>query len=640
MKKIYLLLILCSSLSCYNGLGDMYDDLGMKVPICVNLSAAASGDGRGWGKAYKTIQEAVDAANSGDEIWVANPSGIDSLNVIINKSVTLYGGFNGTESKRDERNLSNKTVIKGINGTNAIQITANGVVVDGFELNNFNNSNGILINTPGCSASIYNTDFISIINTTRAAILLNRAGIEISKCSFVSNIASSGNGGAIKSTNNDTDNITITIKDSIFKKNTASTSGGACYFQYVDNLKILGCTFGVDGSLADANTAGSGGALFVENTNTIISDSFFYNNSSTTLNGGSIVNASTTTGNMQINNCSFSDNSSNVNGGAIYSSGDITISNSNITDNTAQYGGGICLDGASKTFSISNSSIAYNHSTLSTGGGGGIGVFNGDCIITGSTISNNDAVNNGGGVYVNPGTSTAAFLSVTNSRFISNTVQNTNGGAISFHPYNNSKPLIIKSCRFENNTAPHATNGVGGAVWLNSSASGSFIVNSHFYNNSSGSLGGALYLINSQNPALTNLTFCSNQTSTNGGAIYGASFSYTINNSVFYNNIHSGPAADNVAISSGTFTLNNSFANGGFYSGGSPMVPGGAGSITNDSSNPFISTVSTSASFLYPAAVIVDRGDGTAPGLSLVSTDLAGNPRKNGIVDIGAYERQ
>ncbi len=69
----------------------------------VSADGGISADGTTWSTALKTIQEAINAAREGDEIWVK--MGTDSLSsqIDVDKTVNLYGGFAGNETKRDER---------------------------------------------------------------------------------------------------------------------------------------------------------------------------------------------------------------------------------------------------------------------------------------------------------------------------------------------------------------------------------------------------------------------------------------------------------------------------------------------------------------------------------------------------------
>ena len=79
--------------------------------IYVDDDAAAGGDGTSWANAYKYLQDALDAAASGDEIWVAegvykpdedtaHPTGTGDRTATfhLKNGVGIYGGFGGGES--------------------------------------------------------------------------------------------------------------------------------------------------------------------------------------------------------------------------------------------------------------------------------------------------------------------------------------------------------------------------------------------------------------------------------------------------------------------------------------------------------------------------------------------------------------
>ncbi|MHC5056140.1 MAG: right-handed parallel beta-helix repeat-containing protein [Planctomycetota bacterium] len=86
----------------------------------VDSTVATSDDGTSWAKAFKTLQEGLLAASSGDEIWVAAGTYLPAYDGDRNKSfglvagVAVYGGFAGTESARGERDwFANETVLSG-----------------------------------------------------------------------------------------------------------------------------------------------------------------------------------------------------------------------------------------------------------------------------------------------------------------------------------------------------------------------------------------------------------------------------------------------------------------------------------------------------------------------------------------------
>jgi len=553
MKKIYLLLIFLLQLSCYNGLRDMYDDLRAKVPICVNLSAAIGGDGRGWGKAYKTIQEAVDAADSGDEIWVANPSGSDSSPVTITKSVAIYGGFNGTESRMEDRDPDGRTLIAGT-ANPAFDIQSDGVVIRAFK---FTKSSGYSIElTKLYTTIISNCDFTG---NSSFSVRFNKGFIQVHNCNFYNNTAA-----AIS-----VQNARLTVTDSIFTDN-SGTNGGAIY-SYIGTLVLTGNTF-------NGNTA--------------------------TQSGGAInsTNASDPDAIITINKCTFKGNTAADTGGACCFTNVVNASISNCT------------------FGVKDSILVADRNRASDSGGA-VYVRFGSYNINNCVISNNEAVSgSGGGVFGYGGDAT--HLNITNTLFQSN-ISGSNGGAVGMTP-SAAGSLSIESGKFESNHS----GGWGGAVYLQRPTS---IINSYFSDNNAVGNGGAVYVSDST-PTLTNLTFYFNRTSESGGAIWSG-IDLTVNNTVFYSNTASGTAEDIYAFGY-TLTLNYCFYDdlGIAYSS---IISNGWILAT---SNPFLSIVPGNSSFLYPANVIVNKGLDSATGIT--ATDLAGNSRKVGTVDMGCYERQ
>jgi len=88
----------------------------------ITVNASGGGD-------YTRIQDAINESSNGDIIWVA--AGTYNENVIINKSVSLHGESNST------------TIINGNGSGNIFEVIANGVVINGFMIQN--GSNGIHI---------------------------------------------------------------------------------------------------------------------------------------------------------------------------------------------------------------------------------------------------------------------------------------------------------------------------------------------------------------------------------------------------------------------------------------------------------------------------------------------------------------
>ncbi|HRZ83430.1 MAG TPA: hypothetical protein P5069_13315, partial [Candidatus Hydrogenedentes bacterium] len=82
-------------------------------------STAPAPDGASWATAYPDIQSAVDAAAAaapGDEVWVRAGvyRGTTDPVLTLRVGVAVYGGFDGTESSRDQRYWAGRpTVLDG-----------------------------------------------------------------------------------------------------------------------------------------------------------------------------------------------------------------------------------------------------------------------------------------------------------------------------------------------------------------------------------------------------------------------------------------------------------------------------------------------------------------------------------------------
>lgn len=94
--------------------------LGFKVPLFVNANATGMNNGSNWTNAFTSLETALAIANNDDVLWVASgtykPAGTSRLNSfsIANDNLTIYGGFNGTETQLSERDFTmNETILSG-----------------------------------------------------------------------------------------------------------------------------------------------------------------------------------------------------------------------------------------------------------------------------------------------------------------------------------------------------------------------------------------------------------------------------------------------------------------------------------------------------------------------------------------------
>lgn len=230
-------------------------------------------DGASWATAFNTINEGV---RYGREVWVA--AGTYGENVRMYSSVELYGGFNGTESVRSDRNVvANPTIIDAEGRNHALRVlSVTDTVVDGFTLTG-GTAQGVYPNDSGGGA-LYNGAYgsnmlrncnvegnwaiadggglmaigssLSIVNCRFTNNIANRGGghsydnseIHVTKTEFIGNSATSGNGGAVYS------RLSLGIFDTCsFIRNSASVSGGALYIWRMGSV-VTNCVF--DGNAA------------------------------------------------------------------------------------------------------------------------------------------------------------------------------------------------------------------------------------------------------------------------------------------------------------------------------------------------------------------------------------------------------
>ncbi len=317
--------------------------------ICrVQAGAAAGGDGTSWGSAYNDLQTALADATC-TEIWVAAGTyyptqTLDrSVSFQLKNGVGIYGGFDGTETQRNQRSASaSLTVLSGNIGAigdpsdNSYHVVTasavdNTAVLDGFTV------------TAGLAESSYPSNAGAGIYVADGSPTLVNLIIE-------GNSALSG--GGLYSTNSSPVLLHVT-----FHNNTASSEGGGMN------------SFGGAPSLTDvgfgANSASAGGGLE------------FYG-----VSGGSL------------SNVIFSGNVASGSAGGFQSyASDESLLDVTFSDNVAVSGGGMRITGNAP--SLSNVTFSNNHATL----GGGLYVWMSDSVITNSTFFGNSAAANGGGLF-------------------------------------------------------------------------------------------------------------------------------------------------------------------------------------------------------------------------------------------------
>ena len=240
--------------------------------VYVNALATGLNDGTSWANAYTSLQDALNNPLTcfNNEIWVAKgtykPHNSDqSVYFSPPKNVSIYGGFNGTETLVTERNwYENPTILSGdLNNSNSANagdshtifyIEKDNVVLDGLI---FENS--------------YADGGLGLENDTGAGMYITTTDITVKNCIFRNNVAQGsgsfvGIGGAYYNKGSGS----LSIFNSIFHNNSATFRAGAGYSNF-GTLTVINCTFA-------KNSGNSVGAIGTFGATVNVANSIFYNN--------------------------------------------------------------------------------------------------------------------------------------------------------------------------------------------------------------------------------------------------------------------------------------------------------------------------------------------------------------------------
>lgn len=270
----------------------------------VKADATGANNGTSWADAYVYLQDAIAASVSGDEIWVAagvyTPdmgAGIMPLDVTrsfqLRDGVAWYGGFNGTEVQREERDWeSNVTTLSG-----------DLLKDDGPNFaNRADNSRNVVKDVPGVEAVVA-LDGFTISGgyaSEGGGLKTSRADVTVANCTFSANWAARG--GAVHDAG-----VRSRFTDCRFVGNAAEWEAGAVVpasnSQFFERCDFIG------------NTANMGGALALyASARSTYRDCRFVGNHAVS-DGGTISSAVNTSAANEFVNCVFTGNESDLRGG-------------------------------------------------------------------------------------------------------------------------------------------------------------------------------------------------------------------------------------------------------------------------------------------------------------------------------------
>ena len=333
-------------------------------------------DGSTWESPFRTINQALNVASAGDEIWVARglyqEGAGDAPAVQMKNGVRMYGGFIGMEDSKFERDIfANITAIDGANERYAV-VGADSVL-DGF----------VIIN-----GGMYNDDVSPVVRNcgfaNNAVGMFNvNASPRVEDSIFQDNIDGMHNvGGAPRIRRVDfLDNLETALFNEdvdevmVFSSSFINNRGGAMVNVNVELVDIEACLF-------NGNRAAEGGAIHSTDSTVSIVASTFVENSALEGDGGAIFG-----GRLAVDTVSFRRNTAVGDGGAVArSAGGSIIANARFTRNNVGGNGGALL--ISNDILVENCLI-YGNSPGEEEDGAGISVESGAPEIWNTTFARN-----------------------------------------------------------------------------------------------------------------------------------------------------------------------------------------------------------------------------------------------------------
>ena len=360
-------------------------------------------DGLSWAKAFTKLQDALSAASSGDQIWVAKgvytpgTNEIDFFDLV--PGVALYGGFDTGDVVLTDRDWeTNLTVLSGdiggddftdgngvvsdtgnINGDNAYHVVAAAFVTGSTELDGFTITAG-------------QADGINFPSTNGGGFFCY--GLGGGMCSpSLRNVNFSGNlasvGGAMYNDARDFGYSSPILINVTFSGNSADNHGGAMYnYGYNDGISspiLINVTF-------SGNSADYGGAMYNYGNNGVSNPSLRnvnFSGNSADFDGGAMYNDGSASGTSSpsLSNVTFSGNSAGHDGGAMFNYGvdgtsEPEVRNSILWNNKDNSGTGTIT---ANIFNVSNN-IKLTQSLVEDSGGSGSNWIGGSYVDGGGNI--------------------------------------------------------------------------------------------------------------------------------------------------------------------------------------------------------------------------------------------------------------
>jgi CSLREA domain-containing protein len=437
----------------------------------------------------------VTLQGAGADTTIINANGIDRVFHLLGAKVTMSGVT--------IRNGATTTQGGGIhvNASAALTLTASSV------LSNTASSGGGIYSAGGpvvvSDSAIGNPGNGNRATANGGGVAISSGKATLTNTSIISN-TSANNGGGLYTTGA---SAAVTLTSVSVLSNTTTSTQGSGGGVYASNGSLTIINSLINGNRV-TGTAGGGALRDSSGVNVTITDSTLAGNSTVTAgaNGGAINH---TSGRLTISNSFIGlpgqGNSAALNGGGISASSgtSLTITNSSLVNNMAgDDGGGI--DATNTIIYITDTSFLSN--TIAPGAAGDGGAIRSDgggtATLVNVTVSGNVAAHGGGLLNLD------ATMTIISSTLRYNTARNGNGGAIDNRRESGAPTLIITDTSIYSNTA---TNGAGGGVRSNGTSAVVSITNGTIsFNTATKDGGGGVRNSSGSTTTLTNVTVANN----------------------------------------------------------------------------------------------------------------------------------
>ena len=399
--------------------------------IFVDSSATGANNGTSWADAFTSLQSALDIAESGDTIWIAEGTYYPSsgynfcddsgdstryYHFRMKEGVKIFGGFAGNEDPavfnlNDRDFITNTTILSGDIGTredstdncyhvfyhpDGLNLTAS-ALLDGVSITGGNadgkipHYNGGGMYHASSSPTLNNVNIIKNTATNKGGGIYNsNSSPNLTNITITENTA--GIGGGMSNDHQSSP----TLKNVTIIENTANTGGGIYNFSSSPTLNNVTINL-------NTATTHNGGGMYNNQSSPILS--YVTINLNTALySGGGIINydhSSTT-----LTNVTISGNRARSGGGMFNDRSSPILTNIIIIENSATSGGGGILNYQHSYPTLTNVKIIKNTANL---GGGIYNVFYGSPTLNNVTICKNTAEEFGGGLYEEGGYSSTTL---------------------------------------------------------------------------------------------------------------------------------------------------------------------------------------------------------------------------------------